>query len=118
MTDRVKIHNPKLVEKAEQHIEEGEVYNHMSVFFKTFGDETRLKIISLLSATELCVNDIAYVLGMKQSAISHQIRLLKNARLVKQRKSGKNVFYSLDDEHVKEIYNIGRHHIGHKKSTK
>ncbi len=113
VTDRIKVHDPKLVEKAGKSIKNPEIYERMSVFFKTFGDETRLKIIALLFDTELCVNDIAYALDMQQSAISHQMRLLKTARLVKQRKDGKMVYYSLDDEHIEAIFDIGMHHISH-----
>ncbi len=116
--DKAKIHNPELVEKAQKALSNTDIYEYMSLFFKTFGDETRLKIIALLSDTELCVNDIAYVLDMQQSAISHQMRLLKNARLVKQRKDGKMVYYSLDDEHVEQIFEIGMEHVSHKKRLK
>ncbi len=118
MIDRDKVHDPELVKRAEVFLENSDIYEYMSVFFKTFGDETRLKIIALLSETELCVNDLANVLDMKQSAISHQMRLLKNARLVKQRKDGKLVYYSLDDDHVKQIFEIGKEHVSHKKSIR
>jgi len=86
----------------------------MSEIFKVFGDPTRIKIIYALLIKELCVCDIAEVLGMSQSSISHQLRVLKGARLVKFRKEGKVVYYSLDDEHVKEIFNAGFEHVDHK----
>ena len=83
----------------------------LAEFFKVFGDTTRIKIIYVLFQSELCVCDIAALLGMTQSAISHQLRVLKQARLVKYRKDGKVVYYSLDDEHVQTIFNMGYAHI-------
>jgi len=80
-------------------------------FFKVFSDPTRLKILSSLAESEMCVCDIAYLLNMSQSAISHQLRVLKQARLVKNRKEGKVVYYSLDDDHVKQIIGQGLVHI-------
>lgn len=79
--------------------------------FKVFGDTTRIKIICALFEAEMCVCDIAYLLNMTQSAISHQLRVLKQARLVKYRREGKIVYYSLDDDHVKHIFNLGLEHI-------
>ncbi len=84
---------------------------YLAEFFKVFGDSTRLRIISLLEESELCVNDIAEKLQMNQSAISHQLRTLKQNRLVKQRRKGKAVFYSLDDSHVVDIFRQGIEHI-------
>jgi ArsR family transcriptional regulator, lead/cadmium/zinc/bismuth-responsive transcriptional repressor len=85
----------------------------LSELFKVFGDYTRIKIIYALSKKELCVCDIAEVLGMSQSSISHQLRVLKGARLVKFRKEGKVVYYSLDDEHIGSIFNAGLEHLEH-----
>lgn len=82
--------------------------------FKVFGDGTRLKIIYALLKKELCVCDISKVVGMSQSSISHQLRVLKAARLVKFRKEGKVVYYSLDDDHVDSIFRTGLTHIEHK----
>ena len=79
--------------------------------FKMFGDSTRLKILYTLSSGEVCVCDIANHIGMTQSAVSHQLRVLKSARLVKCRKEGKTVFYSLADGHVKTILSQGIEHI-------
>lgn len=79
--------------------------------FKVFGDTTRMKIISALLETELCVGDIAEITNSTQSAISHQLRVLKQAKLVKYRKEGKTVYYSLDDEHIKDLYEIAKKHI-------
>lgn len=79
--------------------------------FKVFGDTTRMKIISALLEAELCVGDIAEITNSTQSAISHQLRVLKQAKLVKFRKDGKTVYYSLDDEHVSKMYEIAKTHI-------
>ena len=80
-------------------------------FFKVFGDTTRVSIICALFRSEMCVCDIAALLGMTKSAISHQLRILKQAKLVKYRRSGKVVYYSLDDDHVKNIFDQGLSHI-------
>jgi ArsR family transcriptional regulator, lead/cadmium/zinc/bismuth-responsive transcriptional repressor len=83
----------------------------LAEFFGIFGDATRLKILSLLSRADHCVQDIADTLGMNQSAISHQLRVLKQARLVKYRRSGRLMFYSLDDDHVKQVFSQGLDHV-------
>ena len=80
-------------------------------FFKVFGDNTRLKIMIALRQSELCVQDIADALSMTQSAISHQLKVLKQQDLVKTRRAGKTVFYSLADEHIKIILSMGIEHI-------
>lgn len=92
-----------------------ELAYELGVFFKVFGDETRIKILYVLSKTEMCVCDIADLLNMTQSAISHQLRVLRNARLVKYKREGKAVYYSLDDEHVENIFAQGLEHITHSK---
>ena len=79
--------------------------------FKVFGDPTRIRILYVLSVEELCVQDIADRLSMTQSAISHQLRILKQNKLVKSRREGKSIFYSLADDHVRTIINQGRDHI-------
>ncbi|MBE0449481.1 MAG: winged helix-turn-helix transcriptional regulator [Clostridia bacterium] len=86
----------------------------VAMLFKVFGDPTRIKILHLLSLDEMCVCDISTVLGMSQSAISHQLSSLRQAGLVKNRKDGKVVYYTLDDEHVLTILNQGLDHITHK----
>ena len=83
-------------------------------FFKVVGDRTRIRILHALFQSEMCVCDIAVLLEMNQSAISHQLRVLKQAGLVKYRREGKIVFYSLDDEHVMNILDQGLVHVGHK----
>jgi len=83
----------------------------LAELFKVFGDSTRIKILWALDESEMCVCDIAFLLNMTQSAISHQLRVLKQAGLVKSRREGKIVFYSLEDEHVKQIFDQGLIHI-------
>lgn len=83
----------------------------LSEFFKVFGDSTRIKILYVLSQSEMCVCDIATLLQMGQSAISHQLRILKQMRLVKFRREGKTVFYSLSDSHIQTILAQGMEHI-------
>jgi ArsR family transcriptional regulator len=101
-----------LIEKVRGVLPTPEILSLLADFFKVFGDPTRIKILSSLAESEMCVCDIAYLLNMTQSAISHQLRVLKQARLVKNRKEGKVVYYSLDDEHVKQIIDQGLVHIG------
>ena len=83
-------------------------------FFKVVGDETRMKILCELAVHELCVNDIAEAVEMTKSAVSHQLRMLKDEGLVKARRDGKNIFYSLDDQHVVDLLDIAFTHIEHK----
>jgi ArsR family transcriptional regulator, lead/cadmium/zinc/bismuth-responsive transcriptional repressor len=83
----------------------------LAELFKLFADQTRIRIMSALFESELCVCDIAWLLGMTQSAISHQLRLLKQASLVRSRRSGKVVYYALNDEHVKQIIDQGLTHV-------
>ena len=83
----------------------------LAELFKVFGDSTRVKILYALFEAELCVCDIAQLLGLTQSAVSHQLRVLKGSRLVKFRKDGKTVFYSLADDHVRKIIAQGMEHV-------
>ncbi len=94
---------------------EEELLYDLGDFFKILGDSTRIKILSALFQSEMCVCDIAALLGMTQSAISHQLRVLKQGRLVKHRKKGKVVYYSLDDDHIKHIVDQGLTHISEKR---
>lgn len=99
------------IEKIKKILPQDELIFEMAELFKVFGDSTRMKIISALLEDELCVGDIAVLTNSTPSAISHQLRVLKQAKLVKYRKEGKIVYYSLDDEHVREIYEKGREHV-------
>lgn len=100
-----------IIESVRQKMPQEEKLYDLAELFKVFGDTTRVKIISALFEAELCVCDIAELLTMSPSAISHQLRVLRQARLVKHRKEGKVVFYALDDEHIKQIFNQGLEHI-------
>lgn len=103
--------NIKKVKEVENFMPcEEEVYE-LSELFKVLGDNTRVNILFTLQKGEMCVCDIADVLGMTQSAISHQLRVLKQARIVKYRREGKTVFYSVSDGHVQTILNMGLEHI-------
>lgn len=103
-----------IVNKVRSKMPQEEKLYDLADLFKVFGDTTRIKIIYALFEEQMCVCDIATTLGMSQSAISHQLRVLKAARLVKYRREGKVVYYSLDDEHVKNIFDQGFSHISHK----
>ncbi len=92
---------------------ESDLY-HLSDFFKVLGDNTRAKIIWALDEHEMCVCDLAFLLGMTKSAISHQLRLLRQTNLVKNRKEGKVVYYSLADDHIQAIFEKGLEHIREK----
>ena len=80
-------------------------------FFKIFGDRTRISILWALSESEMCVCDLCALLDMKQSAVSHQLKLLKHSRIVKHRREGKVVYYSLNDEHIRRVLNTGLQHV-------
>lgn len=100
-----------IIERIEASMpDETELYD-LSELFKVFGDSTRIRILYVLFESEMCVCDIAAVLGMTQSAISHQLRVLKQARLVKYRRDGKTVYYSLSDDHIKTIFDQAFEHI-------
>lgn len=86
----------------------------LASLFKTLGDTTRVRILACLAAGELCVCDLSAVLSMGQSAVSHQLRLLRAAKLVRSRREGKNVFYALDDEHVLALFDQGLEHVRHR----
>lgn len=100
-----------VVKRVRQMTPEDETLFDLAELFKVFGDTTRIKILYLLHESELCVCDIAQLLGMSQSAVSHQLRTLKNSRLVQFRRAGKTVFYSLADSHVHSILKQGMEHV-------
>ena len=101
----------EIVERVRNQIPGEDTLYDLSELFRIFGDSTRIRILYVLFESEMCVCDIAALLGMTQSAISHQLRALKNARLVKARREGKTVFYALADDHVKTIINQGLEHL-------
>ncbi len=83
----------------------------LAELFKVFGDSTRIKILYALFSAELCVNDISQLLNLSQSSVSHQLRILKDAKLVRFRREGKIIFYALNDEHVRTILSMGMEHV-------
>lgn len=101
----------ELVGKLRQELPDEDILYDLTELFRIFGDSTRVRILYVLFESEMCVCDIAALLGLTQSAVSHQLRALKNARLVKARREGKTVFYALADDHVKTIIDQGLEHI-------
>ena len=104
-------HGEKLAAKINEEMPQEEELYDLAELFKVFGDSTRIRILYVLFESEMCVCDIANVLGMTQSAISHQLRVLKQNRLVSFRREGKSIIYSLADDHVRSIINQGYEHI-------
>lgn len=100
-----------LVHQIEDGMPDEEMMQQLAEFYKVFGDPTRIKILCTLFQSELCVCDLAEVTNMTQSAISHQLRVLKQMKLVKNRREGKTVYYSLADAHIQSILNQGMEHI-------
>ena len=100
-----------IVSKVNETMPDDEILYDLAELFKIFGDSTRIKILYVLFESEMCVCDLAQLLGMTQSAISHQLRALKQSKLVKYRREGKTVFYSLADGHVRAILDQGMEHI-------
>jgi len=108
--DCVMIHEDT-IERVRKNMPPEETLYDLAEFFKVFGDSTRVRILWALDESEMCVCDIAALLNTTQSAVSHQLRYLKQAKLVKNRREGKTVYYSLADEHVKQIFDQGLDHI-------
>ena len=105
----------EVIENTKKKMLNEKMFLKVSAFFKTVGDVTRLKILYALDNNEMCVCDIANLLNMTKSSISHQLRLLKDSGLVKARKSGKEVYYMLDDEHVSTVVEVASKHVIHKE---
>ena len=115
--DEVCIH-PNILDRVKPDMPDEERLYDLAELFKVFGDTTRIRILYVLFEAEMCVCDIAELLNMTQSAISHQLRVLKQARLVRSRREGKTVFYSLDDDHVRTVIGQGMEHIEEKHGRK
>lgn len=113
MCDCNVIHENK-VKESKKNMLKLKTITDMSNFFKILGDPTRIKILNTLDNNKMCVCDIANVLNMTKSTISHQLNILRINNIVKYKKIGKEVYYTLDDEHVKEVFEIALSHIGHK----
>ncbi len=101
----------ELVQKVLDNQPDDEYLYDLSELFKIFGDSTRIKILYSMFDTELNVGDMARILNLSQSSVSHQLRILKDAKLVKFRREGKSIYYSLDDEHVRMILSLGMEHV-------
>lgn len=98
-----------------KHMGDEDLFNKLAEFFKIMGDTTRVKILFALDKNEMCVCDIANVLGMSKSSISHQLGTLRRSGIVKCRRDKKEVYYMLDDDHIKQLFEIGIEHIEHKR---
>lgn len=105
--------NREAVARAKAESLEPLMVQRLAEIFKTLGDQTRIKILSALAGHEFCVCDLAAILDMSSSAVSHQLRVLRSASLVKFRREGKMLFYSLDDDHVGNLFEQGLEHVGH-----
>ena len=103
--------NEPLVQPEELDMPDDEVLYELADLFRVFGDSTRIKILYALHDNELCVQDIANAVQLSQSAVSHQLRVLKDSKLVRFRREGKTVFYSLDDDHVRSVLALGMEHV-------
>ncbi len=100
-----------LVARVKEALPEDEVLYDLAELFKIFGDSTRVKLLYILSVSEMCVQDLAQLLGVTQSAVSHQLRALKASKLVRYRREGKTIFYALADGHVRTIIDQGLEHV-------
>ncbi|MGP1438410.1 MAG: ArsR/SmtB family transcription factor [Treponema sp.] len=105
-----------VVSYAKEKMPSEKVISDLSDFFKNFGDSTRLKIVSALMSGELCVADICEVLEMSTSAVSHQLRILRQAKMVRSRRDGKQIYYSIDDNHVGILYSVGLAHLNEEEN--
>ena len=101
----------ELVEKVRRELPGEDTLYDLTELFRIFGDSTRIKILYALHDNELCVQDIANAVQLSQSAVSHQLRVLKDSKLVRFRREGKTVYYALDDDHVRSILSLGMDHI-------
>lgn len=101
----------EIINKVLEQQPDDEILYDLAELFKVFGDSTRIKILYSMFEHELCVNDIAGLLNLSQSSVSHQLRILKTSKLVKFRREGKSIYYSLDDEHVRAIISMGMEHV-------
>ena len=110
----VDVFDPERVAKVRETMLSTEHVDHMTEIFQALGNPTRVKILHSLFTEELCVCDLAQVLGMSSSAVSHQLRVLRSKRLVKFRKEGKMAYYSIDDEHVRRLFILGLEHVRHR----
>lgn len=112
---QVKCLHDDRVKRVEKKMVDDGFFNDLAEFFKALADPTRAKILFALAKEELCVCDISHILKMSDSAVSHQLRVLRNTRLVRHRKEGRIVYYSLDDKHIELLLEQGMEHINEKR---
>jgi len=105
--------NAEAVQQLRDHQLDAALADRLAETFRSLADPTRVRMLHALSHAELCVGDLAAVLGMSESAVSHQLRLLRTLRIVRARRDGKLVFYALDDEHVARVFQLTLEHLGH-----
>jgi DNA-binding transcriptional ArsR family regulator len=105
--------DPEAIRRVQEHPLADDLTAQVAEIFKALADPTRVRILHALSHAELCVGDLAAVLGMTESAVSHQLRLLRGLRVVRARREGKQMFYALDDEHVTRLFQLSLEHLGH-----
>ena len=110
-TDVTEAEDTAKIKEVTDALPDEDTLDELEELFKIFGDSTRIKILYVLHIKEMCVMDISLALGMSQSAISHQLRVLRQTRLIRSRRDGKNIYYSLADEHVHTIISMGLEHI-------
>lgn len=113
----VKVIHEDRVQVAQAHLLEGLTATYLASIFEALADPTRVRLISALMEGELCVCDLSAVLGMTQSAVSHQLRLLRGLHVVRARKEGRVVYYALDDDHIRELFQMGLDHVLHNSTT-
>lgn len=111
MEENIVLHDEKMVNEIKMKMPDYNIITDLSDFFKIVGDSTRLQILMALEHGELCVSDLSFLLNMTVSAISHQLKALRDAKLVKLRKNGKIVYYSLDDNHINDLLSVSFAHI-------
>ncbi len=107
-----------IVDKIKNQMPNEKTFDNLAEFFKLIGDPTRLKILFALDKEEVCVCDIANTLSMSKSSISHQLAVLRKSEIIKCRKQGKEVYYTLDDNHINEVFEIALNHINHKNKER
>lgn len=116
-TDTHAARHEQAVQTAQSHALSVDTLDRLTLFFKVIGDGTRMRILASLTDTELCVCAVAQLLGMEMSAVSHQLRVLKQADLVRSRREGKTVYYALADDHVRAIIRMGIDHINEERGN-
>ncbi len=116
ITCDVKVIHQDVVERVKKRMPDRALLDELGTFFKIFGDPSRISILWALSQSEMCVCDLCALLEMKQSAVSQQLKVLKHSRIVKSRRDGKMIYYSLDDDHIERVLNLGMQHIVEEKT--